>query len=36
MRKTVRDNGLSLTSPYDLDARYCSQRDTHWVGYHST
>jgi transposase len=24
---------VRLTSPYDLDARYCSKRDTHWVGY---
>ena len=24
---------VRITSPYDLDARYCSKRDTHWVGY---
>ena len=24
---------VRITSPYDLEARYCSQRDTHWVGY---
>jgi transposase len=24
---------LRITSPYDLDARYCTKRDTHWVGY---
>ena len=24
---------VRITSPYDLDARYCHQRDTHWVGY---
>ena len=23
---------VRLTSPYDLDARSCSKRDTHWVG----
>jgi transposase len=22
-----------IQSPYDLEARYCSKRDTHWVGY---
>jgi transposase len=24
---------VRLTSPYDLDARYCTKRDTQWVGY---
>jgi transposase len=24
---------VRMTSPYDLEARYSSQRDTHWVGY---
>jgi transposase len=24
---------VRITSPYDLEARYCSKRDTHWVGY---
>ncbi len=24
---------VRITSPYDLDARYCTKRDTHWVGY---
>jgi transposase len=24
---------LRITSPYDLEPRYCSKRDTHWVGY---
>jgi transposase len=24
---------VRITSPYDLDARYCSKRDIHWVGY---
>jgi transposase len=24
---------VRMASPYDLEARYCSKRDTHWVGY---
>jgi transposase len=24
---------VRITSPYDLDSRYCTKRDTHWVGY---
>jgi transposase len=24
---------VRIPSPYDLEARYCSKRDTHWVGY---
>jgi transposase len=24
---------VRITSPYDLEARYCSKRETHWVGY---
>jgi transposase len=24
---------VRITSPYDLEARYCSKRDTHWMGY---
>ena len=24
---------VRITSPYDLEARYSSKRDTHWVGY---
>ena len=24
---------VRITSPYDLEARYCTKRDTHWVGY---
>jgi transposase len=26
-------SALLIHSPYDLEARYCSKRDTHWVGY---
>jgi transposase len=26
-------SALRRHSPYDLEARYCSKRDTHWVGY---
>ena len=26
-------SAVRITSPYDLEARYCSKRDTHWVGY---
>ena len=26
-------SALRIQSPYDLDARYCRKRDTHWVGY---
>ncbi|MDH3600957.1 MAG: IS1182 family transposase [Candidatus Tectomicrobia bacterium] len=26
-------SALQLQSPYDLDARYCTKRDTEWVGY---
>jgi len=24
---------VRIASPYDLEARYSSKRDTHWVGY---
>ena len=24
---------MRITSPYDLEARYSSKRETHWVGY---
>ena len=24
---------VRLTSPYELEARYCTKRDTQWVGY---
>jgi transposase len=24
---------VRITSPYDLDARSCTKRDTQWVGY---
>jgi hypothetical protein len=24
---------LHIQSPYELDARYCTKRDTEWVGY---
>jgi transposase len=26
-------SAVLIQSPYDLEARYCSKRDTHWVGY---
>jgi transposase len=26
-------SALRIQSPYDLDARYCTKRDTEWVGY---
>ena len=26
-------SALRITSPYDLEARYSTKRDTHWVGY---
>jgi len=26
-------SALHIQSPYDLDARYCTKRDTEWVGY---
>jgi hypothetical protein len=26
-------SALRMQSPYDLDARYCTKRDTQWVGY---
>lgn len=26
-------SALRIQSPYDLDARYCTKRDTQWVGY---
>jgi transposase len=26
-------SALMIQSPYDLDARYCTKRDTEWVGY---
>jgi transposase len=24
---------VRITSPYELEARYCTKRDTQWVGY---
>jgi transposase len=26
-------SALRIQSPYDLEARYCTKRDTEWVGY---
>ena len=26
-------SAVRIASPHDLEARYCSKRDTHWVGY---
>ena len=26
-------SALLIQSPYDLEARYCTKRDTEWVGY---
>ena len=26
-------SGTHRVAPYDLEARYCSKRETHWVGY---
>ena len=32
-RTSNRAAALRITSPYDLEARYCTKRDTQWVGY---